>query len=314
MSTLSGVLLGIAAAAAVTVLYGDTLNQKMHDLMRDAEVKVHAAAAALDPVEVKAPRDADHAPDQILVSAEPPLAEPEDSTLAKKWQEFAGQSGQLQAVGDFQWRECFQRASATYRIPEPLLLAVASGESSFDSTARSDKDAIGLMQIRWPETSRHLGINREADLYDPCTNVSAGARYLAELSERYQQDLHRAIAAYNYGPGRIDGGPLPPGAQWYSQYIYQHLQRVLGRADVSNIDLLPEFEAGPDGYQVLMSFNQPYRARDFMNFLQSQEPGISLARRTETLGRYEVIMLYRDDADRQRGLAAVARSGLVTLN
>ena len=319
MSTISGIILGIATAAAVTVFYGDTLNAKLEHLLRSADVSVNAAAAALKPAEDALPQKpqapaTEPSAAQFPAGDEPVVAEQPDAVLARKWREFASQSDQLQALGEYQWRNCFQRAAAAYEVSEPLLLAVASGESSFDATARSNKDAIGLMQIRWPETARHLGIGREADLYDPCTNVAAGARYLAELSARYQNDLHRAIAAYNYGPSRVDEGPLPPGAQWYSQYIYQHLQQVLGRPHVPGSELLPSAEYGAGGYQVLMSFSQPFRARDFMEFLQARQPGISLARRNEALGRYEVVLLYEDSADRQRALEAIERSGFVALD
>jgi soluble lytic murein transglycosylase-like protein len=315
MSTLSGILFGIAAAAAVTVFYGDTVNRKLGKLMRVADVTVSARADTLETVAaMKLQQHYEPTPVEPLARAEIPADESPDSALALKWQEFSRQSESTQAVGEFQWRDCFQRAAASYGISEALLLAIASGESGFDPAARSDKNAVGLMQIRWPQTSRHLGIHREADLYDPCTNVSAGARYLAELTARYGNDLHRAVAAYNYGPGRIGQGPLPQGAQWYSQYIYQHLQQVLDRPHIPSSELLPAVEAGTAGYEVVMRFNQPYRARDFMDFLQTQEPEITLARRTEALGRYEVILLYQDKADRQRALDAIERSGLVTLN
>jgi hypothetical protein len=196
-------------------------------------------------------------------------------------------------------------------VPESLLLAVASGESGFDTTARSDKDAIGLMQIRWPLTSRHLGIRREADLYDPCTNVDAGARYLAELGSRYGGDLHRTLAAYNYGPGRIGDGPLPTGAEWYSQYIYQHLQRVLGRPHVPSSTLLAGSPKSDGGFVVLTHFNQPYRARQFADYLSGLAPDARLAHRSESLGRHEVVLLYESGAERDRGLNAIRGTGLL---
>ena len=126
MSTLSGVLLGITAAAAVTVFYGDALNRKLEDLMRGTQVTAHAVEATLQSIDVSLPSPAEVAPAQQVVVAEHRAPEPTDAALARKWQEFASQSEHLQAVGHFEWRECFKRASAAYGISEALLLAVGT--------------------------------------------------------------------------------------------------------------------------------------------------------------------------------------------
>ena len=235
------------------------------------------------------------------------------SSLERHWQAFADQAGSLQPVGDFPWRSCFRRAAASHDVPESLLLAIASGESNFDPAARSHKDTVGLMQIRWPDTSRDLGIRREADLYDPCTNVDGGARYLAQLIERYDDELHLAVAAYNYGPGRIAPGRVPEGARWYSHYIYQHLQQVLGVDHVPSGALLRPGTDSTGGHLVLMRFNRPQRARDFVHFLQGQVPGLDVQQQSEVLGQQEVVLLYRDQRERERALASLAAAGLDSL-
>lgn len=91
----------------------------------------------------------------------------------------------------------FLVAALEYGLPESLLLAVARGESDCEARARSRANAHGVMQILWPDTAKHLGINRLSDLYEPCTNIDAGARYLKELLARYDGNVHLALAAYN---------------------------------------------------------------------------------------------------------------------
>jgi len=149
--------------------------------------------------------------------------------LEARWQTFSQTAAQTEPALEFPYAHCFKRAAAAHELPETLLLAVARGESDFEPEARSHANAYGLMQILWPGTAKHLGLNRLADLLEPCTNVEAGARYLKELLQRYQGNLHRALAAYNYGPSRIpvSGGELPDGAVWYSSYILRHLDYVL---------------------------------------------------------------------------------------
>jgi soluble lytic murein transglycosylase-like protein len=337
MSTFSGLVVGVVTAAAVTVLYGDALQRKVRDMVRtelpfverhivapptralaasDAEASENVAAT---PTQVDAPEQ----PVALPAAASPRRDMPKNvrtddtadgPTLEQRWAQYAAGAAASAPAGDFPHRECFTRAAAATGMPEALLLAVARGESNFDSAARSDKDAVGLMQIRWPGTSRHLGIRREADLYDPCTNVDAGARYLAELSGRFDGDLHRVMGAYNYGPGRIGAGPMPKGAQWYSQYIYQHLQRVLGRPHVASSALLAQRPGNGGGYQVLMTFNRDYRAREFMHYLRAQAPGVELAQRSERLGLHEVVLLYDSVEERRLGLQELGATGLVALD
>jgi soluble lytic murein transglycosylase-like protein len=99
-----------------------------------------------------------------------------------------------------------------------LVLAVMHVESRYNTFAVSSKDAMGLMQIipsTGEELAARLGIRWEGPhtLFDPAANVRIGVAYLQELRDRYG-DLSIALAAYNWGPGRIDrrisrGAPLP---------------------------------------------------------------------------------------------------------
>lgn len=332
-STLFGLVTGIVIAAYLTTHYSDTINRHLGRLLLSPE-SVAAASAPLGsqaeetvqaPLPVKPQAESEpggatatdasgesEAPSpgqQPELRQEVPLPARDD--LEQRWAEFASAADSLAPVGDFRWRQCFTRAAAAHGVPESLLLAIASGESGFEPAARSDKDAVGIMQIRWPGTSRHLGILREADLYDPCTNIDAGARYIAELTDLFANNLHRAVAAYNYGPGRIAGKTLTPGARWYSQYIYQHLQRVLGRPHVPSSELVPPRVSEDPGYQVLITFNESYRARDYKAFLQAQLPGLELAHRSELPGQHQVVLLYSDDAARRQAMDAIQASGLL---
>ena len=134
--------------------------------------------------------------------------------LEAAWQNYSASQTSLRPAYTFPHATCFRAAALAHGLPESLLLAVARGESDFDARARSHANAHGVMQILWPQTARHLGIDRLSELYEPCTNIDAGARYLKELLARYDGNLHLSLAAYNYGPGRIakDGYAIPAGA------------------------------------------------------------------------------------------------------
>ncbi|MEM9058671.1 MAG: transglycosylase SLT domain-containing protein, partial [Pseudomonadota bacterium] len=230
--------------------------------------------------------------------------------LGAVWSEYMRGGTAAQAALKFPFHHCFRRAAAKHGLPETLLLAVARGESDFDPTARSHANAYGLMQILWPTTARHLGITRLADLYDPCTNVDAGTRYLKELLARYDGNAHLALAAYNYGPSRIAGGgrPIPGGAEWYSGYIYNHLGYVMGTRTPTRGGG-PPAEYRDEGKLPLIHFAGPYRARAFIDQLRAGAASLRLDWFRVEAGRYQVVMLFSDDDDYRRSVAALAQAG-----
>lgn len=92
-------------------------------------------------------------------------------------------------------------------LPPDLVAAVVEAESDFRPHLRSDKHALGLMQLV-PETGRLMGAR---DLFDPKDNLRAGTRYLRYLSDRYDGDLRMILAAYNAGEGNVSKfGGIPP--------------------------------------------------------------------------------------------------------
>ena len=216
----------------------------------------------------------------------------------------------------YPYEHCFRSAAQKYDLPLSLLLAVARGESNFNPRAKSDRNCHGLMQIQWPGTAKHLGIYRLEPLYDPCTNIRAGARYLRELLDRYNENPHLALAAYNYGPGRIKNravaGHIPQGAKWYSGYIYHHLEYIMQGATVVGSDT----SGKPERYNrqkrlALITFNQPYRANAYLRHLQKRAPSLNLDWYRIGLGRYQVVMLYSDNQTLETGRKKLRTLGVI---
>ena len=108
--------------------------------------------------------------------------------------------------------------SRRHAIDPGLVLAVIHVESRYDAYVVSPVGAMGLMQIL-PSTGEELAAREgivwrgPQTLFDPIVNVRLGVAYLKELTDRYD-DTAMALAAYNWGPGRIDrrlrrGTPMP---------------------------------------------------------------------------------------------------------
>ncbi len=230
--------------------------------------------------------------------------------LETRWQSFSRTAAQTQPALEFPYAHCFKRAAAAHDLPETLLLAVARGESDFEPQARSHANAYGLMQILWPGTAKHLGLNRLSELLEPCTNVEAGARYLKELLQRYQGNLHRALAAYNYGPSRIpvSGGTLPEGAVWYSSYILRHLDYVLNGSSKQPRAAAPRPYSDQDRL-LIIRFARPYRAAAFVETLQPDFGDIRLDWFRRPDGDFDVVMLYASEQELQRGQQLLTEMG-----
>ena len=120
-------------------------------------------------------------------------------------------------------------AATRYGVSPALVKAVIWKESNFDPTTESDKGAVGLMQILYPDTANDLvdedtavgehcslkGVRitelTKSDLKEPFKNIMAGTCYLSYLLVRYNYNTEKTLAAYNAGPGAVDEyGDVPP--------------------------------------------------------------------------------------------------------
>ena len=90
-------------------------------------------------------------------------------------------------------------SASRYQLDPELILAVIANESRCRPEARSNRGAMGLMQLM-PRTANWLGVNNPYQIHD---NVEGGAKYLSYLLDNYDGNLHSALAAYNAGPKRI---------------------------------------------------------------------------------------------------------------
>ena len=104
-----------------------------------------------------------------------------------------------------------EAAARASELDPVLVHALIHVESRHQSSALSNKGAVGLMQVL-PETALRFGIQ---DPENPGQNLLAGTRYLRSLLDMFDQRVELALAAYNAGEGAVlkYGNEIPPYAE-----------------------------------------------------------------------------------------------------
>lgn len=103
-----------------------------------------------------------------------------------------------------------RREAARNRLDPAWVAAEIRAESIFDPKARSQANAIGLMQVL-PSTgeavARRIGLpwNGTQSLYDPDSNIALGTAYLRQLLDGFGEGRpYYTIAGYNAGPAPLN--------------------------------------------------------------------------------------------------------------
>src|ERR1019366_5152810 len=124
--------------------------------------------------------------------------------LAKPRSEAAsgseGAAEDCDPIGDPELIPLITNAAQVHGVEPKLLRGVIEQESGFKACAVSAKGAMGLMQLM-PAMVQRLNVD---DAFDPKQNIDAGATYLRQLLDKYNDDIKLALAAYNAGPNSVD--------------------------------------------------------------------------------------------------------------
>lgn len=88
-----------------------------------------------------------------------------------------------------------------------LIASVINVESSFKENAKSNKNAIGLMQVKLSTANYINTLNNnsnitEKQLFEPAVNIKYGCEYLKYLINKFE-DINTSLAAYNAGETRV---------------------------------------------------------------------------------------------------------------
>ena len=125
-------------------------------------------------------------PDEVPYP-EPPKADAPSSTPAAS----------RPALPATRYSEIISSLSAAHGVDPLLVQALIQVESGYKPRARSNKGAMGLMQLM-PSTARAYQVRNP---YDPKANIAAGVKHLKSLIDRWGVEL--ALAAYNAGEGAV---------------------------------------------------------------------------------------------------------------
>ena len=160
-----------------------------------ATIAAEPAADASPVYKLKIARPADFR----LAAAEPRVPAPQPEKSPSVPPQLAGKP----------FAQLIQNAARGAALDPALVHALIYVESRYNSSARSPKGAVGLMQVL-PETASRYGVANPAR--SPEANLRAGTRYLSDLLHIFDGRLDLALAAYNAGENTVlrYGQRIPP--------------------------------------------------------------------------------------------------------
>ena len=194
LSVLTFVLVGLAQPVSAEIVFlssGRTLSVKGHRIDGDQIVLTlrgggdvtcdKTLIARIEPDEVPYPEPAPAVTQQAA-----PVA-PADAAQA------------LAALDSTPYGEIIASMSQAHGVNPMLVRALIQVESGYQPKARSNKGAMGLMQLM-PSTAKEYNVRNP---YEPKANIEAGIKHLKSLIDRFGGGVELALAAYNAGEGAV---------------------------------------------------------------------------------------------------------------
>lgn len=153
-------------------------------------------------------------------------------------------------------------AANKYGVDPNLVAAIAEQESGFNQSAQSEAGALGIMQLM-PDTADGLGV----DATDLAGNIEGGAKYIKQMLDQFGGDLHKALEAYNGGPGGVGNAQTMKYADEVMQRYEKFKTKSAGTFSWSNPS---ETQADSTDYMKIMSDNNVTAdtAGDFLQYVQ----------------------------------------------
>lgn len=87
-----------------------------------------------------------------------------------------------------------------YSLDPKLVISIIAIESGFNEQAKSNANAMGMMQLI-PATAERFNVK---NAFNAAQNIKGGVRYLRWLINYYLGDIELAVAAYNAGEKAVD--------------------------------------------------------------------------------------------------------------
>jgi len=114
----------------------------------------------------------------------------------------------MKKIYPLKYSQYVEKYAREYNVDKYLVYAIIKAESNFKADAKSESNAIGLMQIMEAtalETANKIDLNiTEEDLFNPEVNIKIGLEYFTSLLGKYKNNYNLAIIAYNAGIGNVD--------------------------------------------------------------------------------------------------------------
>lgn len=117
----------------------------------------------------------------------------------------------------------FATITQTFNLPDGLLSALCYVESGHDYQAVNINDggssSYGVCQIKL-STAQLLGFKgTEKSLRKPSTNIYYAGKYLRSQLNRYDNDITKAVAAYNAGTYKVNKRGLTRNIKYVNKVL-----------------------------------------------------------------------------------------------